>query len=95
LGGQELPRPGEGDVVTPTPSFHRHHLSDDAALTPLGTMFESRDPLCNPEEYVRPPSKDRKDLGVQLVLSLIIGVSALVTFCVRQPPSPDIDHGPS
>lgn len=58
-------------------------------------MFGSRDGECDPEEYVRPPSKDRKDIGLQLVLSLIIGVSALVTFCVRQPPSPDVDHGPS
>ncbi|KFH48720.1 Calcium permeable stress-gated cation channel-like protein [Hapsidospora chrysogenum ATCC 11550] len=48
-------------------------------------MFGSRDGECDPEEYVRPPSKDRKDIGVQLVLSLIIGVSALVTFCILRP----------
>lgn len=37
---------------------------------------------CNPEDYIKPPSKTQKDLEVQLVLSLILGVSALIAFCV-------------
>ena len=34
-------------------------------------------------QYIQPGSKDNKDLEVQLVLSLLLGVSALITFCVR------------
>lgn len=43
---------------------------------------------CNLEDYVKPPSKNIKDLQVQLVLSLVLGLSALVAFCVRRPPAP-------
>lgn len=32
-----------------------------------------------------PPTKNTKDLQVQLVLALLLGVSAFVTFCVRLP----------
>lgn len=47
-------------------------------------MFEpGDDDACDYKEYVRPPDKNKKDIGVQLVLSLIIGVAALITFCVR------------
>ena len=37
---------------------------------------------CDPEKYIRPGDKD---LVVQLVLSLIIGVSSFLAFCVRNP----------
>ncbi|PFH63423.1 hypothetical protein XA68_10013 [Ophiocordyceps unilateralis] len=46
-----------------------------------GTQNET----CNPEDYVKPPSKNQKDLEVQLILSLILGVSALVAFCILRP----------
>jgi hypothetical protein len=35
----------------------------------------------DPESYIQPDTQ--KDLQVQLVLSLILGVSAFVAFCVR------------
>ncbi|KAF4126956.1 calcium permeable stress-gated cation channel [Geosmithia morbida] len=40
---------------------------------------------CDSQEYIRPASKTTKDLGIQLGLSLIIGVSAFVTFCTLRP----------
>ncbi|KAF4589728.1 Calcium permeable stress-gated cation channel 1 [Ophiocordyceps camponoti-floridani] len=40
---------------------------------------------CKPEDYAKPPSKNQKDLEVQLILSLILGVSALVAFCILRP----------
>lgn len=50
----------------------------------MATMFVPGDgDTCDPQEYARAPSRDRKDIGVQLVLSLILGLTALVTFCVR------------
>ncbi|PHH60885.1 hypothetical protein CDD81_1090 [Ophiocordyceps australis] len=45
---------------------------------------------CNYEDYVRPPSKNQKDLEVQLVLSLILGGSALVAFCILRPRWPSL-----
>ncbi|ODA77819.1 hypothetical protein RJ55_06421 [Drechmeria coniospora] len=49
------------------------------------------DPVrCNPEDYVTPPSKNRKDLEVQLALSLILGVSAFVAFCILRPRWPSL-----
>lgn len=41
---------------------------------------------CNREDYITPDRKNEKDLEVQLVLSLVLGVSAFVTFCVRPDP---------
>ena len=38
--------------------------------------------LCDPRDIARPGSKNTQDLEVQLVLSLALGVSALVAFCV-------------
>lgn len=50
-------------------------------------MFKNdTDEVCNEEDYVRPASKNYKDLEVQVVLSLVLGVSALVVFCVRASP---------
>ncbi|POR38094.1 Calcium permeable stress-gated cation channel 1 [Tolypocladium paradoxum] len=45
---------------------------------------------CNPEDYIKPPSKNRRDLEVQLVLSLILGVSALIAFCILRPRWPSL-----
>ncbi|KAG9258867.1 cefP protein [Emericellopsis atlantica] len=36
------------------------------------------------------PSKSQKDLGVQLVLSLALGATALITFCVLRPRWPQL-----
>lgn len=41
---------------------------------------------CEGKEAIQPKEKSLNDLGVQLVLSLILGCSALVTFCVCLPP---------
>lgn len=41
---------------------------------------------CDGDDYVRPASKTVRDLEVQLVLSLILGVGALIAFCVSCPP---------
>jgi hypothetical protein len=43
---------------------------------------------CDGDDYVRPASKTVRDLEVQLVLSLILGVGALIAFCVSCPFAP-------
>lgn len=49
-------------------------------------MFDSNDnDRCRGEDYIRPATKGVKDLGVQLVLSLVLGTSALIAFCVCPP----------
>ncbi|RDA85669.1 hypothetical protein CP532_4651 [Ophiocordyceps camponoti-leonardi (nom. inval.)] len=45
----------------------------------------NKNETCNPEDYVKPPSKNQKDLEVQLILSLILGISALIAFCILRP----------
>ncbi|RDA94711.1 hypothetical protein CP533_6775 [Ophiocordyceps camponoti-saundersi (nom. inval.)] len=45
----------------------------------------TKNETCNPEDYVKPPSKNQKDLEVQLILSLILGISALIAFCILRP----------
>ncbi|PNY23223.1 Calcium permeable stress-gated cation channel 1 [Tolypocladium capitatum] len=45
---------------------------------------------CNPEDYIKPPSKTQKDLEVQLLLTLILGVSALIAFCILRPRWPSL-----
>ncbi|KAF4509197.1 hypothetical protein G6O67_005483 [Ophiocordyceps sinensis] len=45
---------------------------------------------CNPQDYVKPPSKNQKDLEVQLILSLVLGVSALLAFCILRPRWPSL-----
>ncbi|KJZ72278.1 hypothetical protein HIM_08319 [Hirsutella minnesotensis 3608] len=45
---------------------------------------------CDYQDYVRPPSKTQKDLEVQLILSLILGVSALLAFCILRPRWPGL-----
>lgn len=37
---------------------------------------------CKPEDYAKAPSKNQKDLEVQLILSIVLGASALIAFCV-------------
>ena len=37
---------------------------------------------CDLDEFSKPVNKNRNDLQVQLALSLLLGISALVTFCV-------------
>ncbi|UNI16921.1 hypothetical protein JDV02_003307 [Purpureocillium takamizusanense] len=37
---------------------------------------------CNGKDYITPARKNEKDLEVQLVLSLVLGASAFVTFCI-------------
>lgn len=39
---------------------------------------------CAYGDYVTPPSKSRKDIVVQLVLSGSLGAVALIAFCVRR-----------
>lgn len=46
-------------------------------------MFADNDTdKCNYEDYVPVASKNKKDIYVQLVLSLALGASALIGFCV-------------
>lgn len=52
-------------------------------------MFEKKkEPECDYEEYVRP--NRNKDLQVQLVLSVILGASALIAFCILRPRWPSL-----
>lgn len=37
---------------------------------------------CDGKDYIPPASKTVRDLEVQLVLSLILGVGAFIAFCV-------------
>lgn len=53
----------------------------EAFFAPKGG--EGNDTVCDGRAATRPPAKDEKDLVVQLVLSLVIGVSALIAFSVR------------
>ncbi|KAL7783886.1 hypothetical protein V8C37DRAFT_396621 [Trichoderma ceciliae] len=46
--------------------------------------------ICDGEDYARPASKTVRDLEVQLVLSLILGVGALVAFCILRPRWPTL-----
>ena len=39
--------------------------------------------VCDRRDYIQPRSKNYKDLELQLALSLILGITAFVTFCVR------------
>ncbi|EGX95247.1 hypothetical protein CCM_03519 [Cordyceps militaris CM01] len=50
-------------------------------------MRNHSDDKCTDEDWARyvSPGANRKDLQVQLALSLILGVSALVTFCILRP----------
>ncbi|KAH0491056.1 hypothetical protein TgHK011_002501 [Trichoderma gracile] len=45
---------------------------------------------CDGDDYVRPASKTVRDLEVQLVLSLILGVGALIAFCILRPRWPTL-----
>ncbi|KAL7942544.1 hypothetical protein V8C42DRAFT_331318 [Trichoderma barbatum] len=45
---------------------------------------------CDGNVYVRPTSKTVRDLEVQLVLSLILGVGALIAFCILRPRWPTL-----
>jgi hypothetical protein len=38
---------------------------------------------CDYRDIIAPSNKNLYDIVLQLVLSLILGLSALVTFCVR------------
>lgn len=39
---------------------------------------------CDGKDYIPPASKTVRDLEVQLVLSLILGVGAFIAFCVSR-----------
>ncbi|PHH87696.1 hypothetical protein CDD83_8528 [Cordyceps sp. RAO-2017] len=45
---------------------------------------------CNYRDAIKAPSANKKDLEVQLVLSLILGISALLAFCVLRPRWPSL-----
>ncbi|RFU80457.1 hypothetical protein TARUN_1750 [Trichoderma arundinaceum] len=54
-------------------------------------MFgDNQTDTCDGDEYVRPPSKTLRDIEVQLVLSLILGVGALIAFCILRPRWPTL-----
>lgn len=64
------------------PTSSRDNIESTVWKCNEGMMRGSQDnDTCDPETYIRPSSGD-KDLSVQLVLSLIIGVTALFAFCV-------------
>jgi hypothetical protein len=45
-------------------------------------LGDNKNDTCDGEDYIRPASKTERDLEVQLVLSLILGIGAFVAFCV-------------
>jgi hypothetical protein len=45
-------------------------------------LGDSKNETCDGEDYIRPASKTVRDLEVQLVLSLILGIGAFIAFCV-------------
>lgn len=47
--------------------------------------LEAEEEQCRGEEYIR-LDKEQKALSVQLILSLAIGLTALLAFCVKLPP---------
>ncbi|KAH6608463.1 hypothetical protein Trco_001809 [Trichoderma cornu-damae] len=54
-------------------------------------MFgDNKTDTCDGEDYIRPASKTLRDLEVQLVLSLILGVGALIAFCILRPRWPTL-----
>lgn len=49
-------------------------------------MFgDNKTDTCDGKEFIPPASKTLRDIEVQLVLSLILGVGALIAFCVSCP----------
>lgn len=46
-------------------------------------LGDNKNDTCDGEDYIRPASKTERDLEVQLVLSLILGIGAFIAFCVR------------
>ncbi|KAM0263549.1 hypothetical protein ACHAQJ_001168 [Trichoderma viride] len=54
-------------------------------------MFgDNKNETCDGEDYIRPASKTVRDLEVQLVLSLILGVGAFIAFCILRPRWPTL-----
>lgn len=45
-------------------------------------LGDNKNDTCDGEDYIRPASKTERDLEVQLVLSLILGLGAFIAFCV-------------
>lgn len=45
-------------------------------------LGDNKNDTCDGEDYIRPASKTERDLEVQLVLSLILGIGAFIAFCV-------------
>jgi hypothetical protein len=77
----ELPAAVKSPLSNPHPDPSASHVQQPPRRDVK--MLEPDDQeKCDPEKYIRPGDKD---LVVQLVLSLIIGVSSFVAFCVRNP----------
>lgn len=45
-------------------------------------LGDNKNDTCNGQDSIRPASKTERDLEVQLVLSLILGIGAFIAFCV-------------
>lgn len=45
-------------------------------------LGDNKNDTCDGEDYIRPASKTERDLEVQLVLSLTLGIGAFIAFCV-------------
>ncbi|KAL7924420.1 hypothetical protein ACQKWADRAFT_286689 [Trichoderma austrokoningii] len=53
-------------------------------------LGDNKNDTCDGEDYIRPASKTERDLEVQLVLSLILGIGAFIAFCILRPRWPTL-----
>ncbi|PON27168.1 hypothetical protein TGAM01_v204117 [Trichoderma gamsii] len=53
-------------------------------------LEDNKNDTCSGEDAIRPASKTERDLEVQLVLSLILGIGAFVAFCILRPRWPTL-----
>lgn len=84
------PRDSRQSQALSSKSIELPSTSSSAGLSPpnMDLMFASdgkseNKSQCDGRNFLRPRAKDEKDLAVQLVLSLLIGVSAFIAFSVR------------
>ncbi|KAH8123677.1 hypothetical protein FP744_10005796 [Trichoderma asperellum] len=53
-------------------------------------LGDNKNDTCNGRDSIRPASKTERDLEVQLVLSLILGIGAFIAFCILRPRWPTL-----